>query len=62
MQLAKLAKNEQNCPPPLRFSPNEKVQKCIGVASLKEKVEEDALSPHLLVIYHMSYATFPLNH
>lgn len=59
MQLAQT----ENCPPPLHFSPNERVQRCIGVVSLKEKVEKgDALSPHLLAIYQMNYATFALNH
>ena len=45
------------------FPPNRRGQRCIGVVSLKEKVEKgDALSPHLLAIYQMNYATLALNH
>ena len=32
-------------------------QNCVGVADLKEKVEEDALSPHLLALDQINYAT-----
>lgn len=32
----------------------------IGVANLKEKVEVDALSPHLLAIRQINHATFNL--
>ena len=61
MQLIKNIIN--SCPPPLAFFPNEKrANIAIGVADLKEKVEEDALSPHLLAIRQINHATFISNH